>query len=201
MPKLSQLVTFQTNKLIEMKTENKKGWMVLAIIILAIMNISTLLTIIINRNQIVQTETVNAPEQVQSEGASMEYSGRYFRDELNFSRIQMEMFTEFNPVFRRQAREINIELTQKRDRMLNEMAAQNSDRIKLDILSDSIGYLHAHLKKLTYSYYIDMKNICDKQQQEKLEQLFRVMFASDLPMGQHGREGQNGRRYGRRSSN
>ena len=201
MQQSSQLTSFQTNKLSEMKPENKKGWMVWAIIILAIMNISTLLTIIINRNQTVQTETVNATEQVQSESASLGYSGRYFRDQLNLSRIQMDRFTEFNPVFRQQAREVNIELTKKRDRILTEMAAQNSDLIKLDMLSDSIGYLHAHLKKLTYRYYMDIKNICDKQQQQKLEQLFGEMFASDLPMGLHGKDGQNGRRYGRRFNN
>ena len=184
-----------------MKTENKTGWMVWTIIILAIMNISTLLTIIINRNQTVQTETVNTTEQVQSEIASQGYSGRYFRDILSLSRTQMDRFTEFNPVFRQQAREVNIELTNKRDRMLTEMAAQNSDRIKLDMLSDSIGYLHANLKKLTYRYYMDIKNICDTEQQKKLEQLFGEIFASDLPMGQHGRDGQNGRRYGRKFNN
>jgi len=184
-----------------MKTENKKGWMVWAIVILAIMNVSTFLTIIIHSKNTLQSDTITKPEQVQSESASLKYSGRYFRDQLNLSRLQMERFTEFNPDFRQQAREINIELIRKRERMLSEMAAQNSDNIKLNMLADSIGYLHSDLKKLTYRYYLDIKNICDKQQQQKLEQLFGEMFASDLPMGQHGRAVQNGRRYGKRFNN
>ena len=56
--------------------------------------------------------------------------------------------------------------------MLSEMAADNYDTIRLNTLSDSIGYLHADLKKVTYKYYLDIKNICDQQQQQKLEQLF-----------------------------
>jgi Spy/CpxP family protein refolding chaperone len=184
-----------------MKTENNKGWMVWAIVILAVMNISTFLTIVFQRNKALQPESVLVPDMVQSESASLKYSGRYFRDQLNLSRIQMDRFTDFNPEFRQQAREINLELTRKRNRMLSEMAAQNSDNIKLDMLSDSIGYLHANLKKLTYRYYLDIKNICNKQQQQQLEQLFEEMFASDLPMGQYGRGGPNGRRYGRRFNN
>jgi len=184
-----------------MKTENTKGWMVWAIVILAIMNISTFLTILIHSNNSNQSDNFNRQEQDQTESTSLNYSGRYFRDQLNLSRIQMDRFTEFNPDFRQQAREINIELDRIRQRMLTEMAAQNSDRKKLDMLSDSIGYLHANLKKLTYRYYIDIKNICDKQQQQKLEQLFGEMFASDLPMGQNGKGMQYGRRYGRRFNN
>jgi len=198
---LSQLTSLQTINLSKMKTENKKGWMVWAIVILAIMNISTFLTIIIHSKSPLQKETVTAIGQVQSESTSLNYSGRYFRDQLNLSKIQMDRFTEFNPVFRQQAREINIELTRKRKRMLSEVAAQNSDTIKLNMLADSIGYLHSDLKKLTCRYYMNIKNICDKQQQQKLEQLFGEMFASELPMGQQGREGQNGRRLGRRFNN
>jgi hypothetical protein len=189
------------NNLSQMKTENKKGWMLWAIVILAIMYFSTFLTIIIHSKNTIQSDTITRPEQVQSDSASQGYSGRYFRDQLNLSRFQMDRFNDFNPVFRQQAREIYIELTKKRDRMLTEMAAQNSDKIKLDMLSDSIGYLHANLKKLTYIYYMDIKNLCNKEQQEKLEQLFGEMFASDLSMGRQGRGGQNGRRFGRRFNN
>lgn len=69
------------------------------------------------------------------------------------------------------------------------------------MLSDSIGYLHSNLKKLTYRYYIDIKSICNQEQQKKLEQLFGEIFASDMHMGQNGKGNPNGRRYGRRFNN
>ena len=85
--------------------------------------------------------------------------------------------------------------------MLTEMAKKNSDNNKLNMLSDSIGYLHSNLKKLTYRYYIDIKSICNQEQQKKLEQLFGEIFASEMHMGQNGKGNPNGRRYGRRFNN
>jgi len=175
--------------------------MVWAIVVLAIMNITTIITILYQRNQSMGTEFVIATDEVQSENASIQYSGRYFRDQLNLSRDQMDRFVEFNPEFRQQARSININLERVRHLMLTEMAAKNSDNNKLDMLSDSIGYLHANLKKLTYGYFLNIKSICNQQQQKKLEQMFDNMFTSDVPMGQYGKGNSNGRRYGRRFNN
>ena len=85
--------------------------------------------------------------------------------------------------------------------MLSEMAAEDCDSMKLDLLADSIGYLHTNLKKLTYKYYLDIKNICDQQQQEKLEELFSGMFGSDFRQGHYGRGSQQGRQHGRQFGN
>jgi len=184
-----------------MKEESRKRWMVWAIVVLAIMNITTLITILYQKNQSEDAEFITAPDQVQSESSSIQYSGRYFRDQLNLSRDQMNRFVQFNPVFRQQARSINIDLDRIRHQMLTEMAKRNSDNNKLNMLSDSIGYLHSNLKKLTYRYYIDIKSICNQEQQKKLEQSFGEIFASDMHMGQNGKGNPNGRRYGRRFNN
>jgi hypothetical protein len=184
-----------------MNATYKNRWMVWAIVVLAVMNISTILTIVYHHNQSVQTESNTVPEQFQTEGAPVKYSGRDFRDQLNLNRDQMNRFVEFNPEFRQQARSININLERIRHQMLTEMAAKNSDSNKLDLLSDSIGYLHSDLKKITYMYYLNIKNICDQQQQKKLEQLFGEMFTSNVQTGQYGKGPQNGRRYGRRFNN
>lgn len=184
-----------------MKTENKYTWMVWAIVVLGVMNIATILTVIHNRNQAAKEIIVAEGDQSMTEAGSTKYSGRWFRDELNLNREQMSVFVEFNPLFREQVRNINNNLNLFRDQMLSEMAAENCDTRKLNTLADSIGYLHANLKKVTYKYYLDIKNICDKQQQKKLEQLFSGMFASDGRMGQYGMDGPNGRRYGRRFNN
>jgi hypothetical protein len=189
------------NNKFNMKTEKKYTWMVWAIVVLAIMNITTLLTILYHKNQTVKAEFVTATDQVQSESSSIQYSGRYFRDHLNLNSDQMNRFVEFNPAFRENVRSINYGLNHLRDEMLSEMATKNCNTTKLNTLSDSIGYLHADLKKVTYRYYLEIKNICDKQQQEKLEQLFGGMFASDGRMGQYGKGGQQGRRRGRQFNN
>jgi len=184
-----------------MKTENTYKWMVWVIVILALMNIATIVTVIYNRNKANSEVTVESARQSQSPVLSMKYSGRYFRDQLGFNNDQMSRFAEFNPVFRENVRSINNELDLLRDQMLSEMAAEECDSGKLDQLSDSIGYLHANLKKVTYKYYLDIKNICDQQQQEKLEELFSGMFASDFRQGRYGRGRQQGRQHGRQFNN
>jgi hypothetical protein len=184
-----------------MKTENRYSWMVWAIAILAVMNIATILTVLYNRNQTSKEKVLFETSQPGSENTSIRYSGRWFRDQLSFNSEQMARFVEFNPSFRENVRNINMNLNLLRQKMLSEMASVNCDTIKLNTLSDSIGFLHAYLKKVTYKYYLDIKNICDQQQQEKLEHLFGAMFASDGRMGQFGQGGQQGRRRGRPFNN
>jgi hypothetical protein len=184
-----------------MKAENKNRWMAWAIAALALLNITTLITVVYHKNQEVDKEVITTPDSVKSENASVLYSGRYFRDELNLSNEQMDKFSRFNPEFRQEVRLINLKLAEKRHEMLVEMAEKSGDTNRLNLLSDSIGYLHASLKKVTYMYYLNFKTICNQEQQKKLEQLFGEIFNSDTQTIQNGRGVPGGRRYGWRNKN
>jgi hypothetical protein len=183
-----------------MKAETKNRLMMWTIVLLALMNISTILTILYNRNQLEMGKTGNSLDQTKSENASVRFSGHFFRDQLGFDQQQMNRFHEFNPTFRNQVQSINTDLAGQRYRMLSEMSAVTVDTNRLNQLCDSIGFMHACLKKRTYQYFLDIKKICDQQQQEKLVQLFGEMFAGDMQTGHYGR-GQMGRRRGRQISN
>lgn len=153
------------------------------------MNVTTFATILVNRGRTVKTGMLHLPEQADSDRTSLRYSGRYFRDHLGLTREQMSRFTEFNPVFRRNAREINISLAELRRQMMIEMSAETSDTVRLNAISDSIGRLHSRLKKISWEYYLDLKNICNKEQEAKLEEMFGSMFTPD---GQEFRRGPGG---------
>lgn len=191
-----------------MKTDNRNIWMIWAIVALALLNIATIVTVVYHRHQAVREEPASMNDGFRSENASIRYSGQYFRNQLNLTSEQMTLFADFNAVFRENARQINSDLNKLREKMLSEMTAEESDKDKLDKISDSIGYLHADLKKITYKYYFDLKNICDSQQKSMLEQMFSGMFVSDGPMGgqygrggQYGKGAQQGRRRGRQYDN
>jgi hypothetical protein len=184
-----------------MKTVNKNSWMAWAIIVLAIMNLTTLITVLYNKSKTDDTEVSAPGEQAGSETTSVKYSGRFFRDGLNLSNEQMKSFAEFNPQFRQNVFAINQRLDILRRDMLDEMAKQDCDTNRLNNISDSIGYQHARLKKQTYLYYLNFKRICNEEQLKKLEQLFGEMFISDVQLRQNGRGGQGGRRYGWRNKN
>lgn len=172
-----------------MNKDNKNRWMIWAIVVLVVMNLSTLATILYHQYH---PEQVKKENQQQLEADAEKFSGRYFRDKLNLNGEQMKQFREINPAFRQQARSITLSLSGIRKQMLPEMAAPVSDTVRLNALSDSIGNLHRQLKRITYRYYIDLKNICNTEQQKQLKQLFEEMFTNDLPMGFPGRGG-----YGR----
>ena len=175
--------------------------MMWTIILLALMNISTILTILYKRHKADGGQIGNLSEQAISENPSIKFSGRYFRDKLELTPQQMARFREFNPVFRRKVQDISYELSEMRYRMLMEMSARSVDSSKLNHLCDSIGYLHAGLKRYTYGYYLDLKNICNKEQQLKLEHLFNDMFAQDILTGHKGKMEQAGRRRGKKFNN
>ena len=183
-----------------MKTGNTK-WMIWTIAALALMNLATILTVVYNNAGQGEKENVEAQAPGMSESSSVRFSGRYFRDELGLTREQMNEFSNFNPRFRREAGRINLMMAEKRQLMLSEMSAENSDTVSLNILSDSIGLLHAELKKTTYRYYMHFKQICTPEQEKKLEQLFGEMFDSNIPAGQMGRGRQGGNRMRWRSGN
>jgi len=184
-----------------MKTGNKFSLMIWAIVILAVMNVSTLVTIMYHKYQSDKIETISGSDPKQLETDSEKFSGRFFRDQLNLNREQMDKFKKINPVFRPKARDITIELAEKRKQMLIEMAADKSDTTRLNAISDSIGQLHSNLKKITYKYYLQIKGICDPEQQRKLEQIFGEMFTNDSQLGYPGKGGQRGWQQGRRFNN
>lgn len=181
------------NKLNIMKTETRNRLMIWAIVFLAVMNITTLGTILYHEyiSKQVSAKSSIMPEQLESN--SEKFSGGYFRDELKFSDNQMDLFRGFNPHFRRDAREITINLANLRKRMLMEMSSEVPDSIKVINIADSIGILHKNLKLITFKYYTDIKNICDNNQKIRLDELFSQFFVNDVPVGFNGR-GYSGRR-------
>lgn len=173
-----------------------KKWLIWIVILLLVINLTAIITILFNRKQDVAEEMPIQGDQPES-ASSMKYSGRWFRDELGLTGDQMREFSGFNPAFRQKVRHINIELIEKRRQMLEEMAAENSDTARLDQLSDSIGMLHSDLKEATYFYYLEFKRISTAEQQEKLKQIFSIMFEGELPAGP-GRGMQGEGRFGLR---
>lgn len=180
-----------------MKNENRYQLLIWAIVVLAVMNISTIVTLVYHKYQSGQENPVTNDPKLAELNADR-FSGRYFRDELKLDNLQMEKFKVINPAFRPKAKWITLELAEKRKEMLREMVATPSDTIRLNNLSDSIGLLHSRLKKITFQYYLELKGICTKEQQIRLEKIFGEMFTNDVPLGSSGKGGPTGWQGGRR---
>ncbi len=79
--------------------------------------------------------------------------------------------------------------------MMKEMKQTACDSSKLNIQSDSIGMLHADLKKLTYKYYMGIKGFCTAEQIPELNNIFEQFFNTG---GHHHGHGQGNQRQGLR---
>lgn len=97
---------------------------------------------------------------------------RFFREQLNLQPSQMEVFREQNRNFNRTAWQINHQLESLRVEMVTEMGLKNPDRKKLEKIAQEIGELHTQIKNETISYYMGMKEVCNEEQQEKLNEIF-----------------------------
>jgi uncharacterized membrane protein len=127
----------------------------------------------------------------------------FFYEQLGLTPEQREHFLEYNREFNRNARTIINDLNSLRFSMIKEMAETNPDRSKLDDICTRIGTLHTKLKGVTVDYYLQMKSVCDKQQQLALNDLFERMLDSDgnLEMRRPGYGRQKGGGYGRGRQN
>lgn len=178
-----------------MKTEKGNSILKWAVIALVVLNISTLTTIYFQRKSDLKSIADDPVElKPNAVSAADKFSGRYFRDKLNLTREQMQEFQRFNPEFRKEARTINIRLEELRHDMLDEMSTSETDTMKLNSLSGTIGEQHTQLKKITFRYYLDLKGICNPDQQLLLKELFYETFGNDSRLDSINR-GKGSRRF------
>ncbi len=177
-----------------MKSNNDKRFLIIVIIVLAVMNVTTFATIgyyfYSSKKQVRTMMRGNAPDE------AAVFSNRYFMERLRMKPDQMQEFGSFNMGFRQNARDINQELISYRREMLEEMELDSPDTARLNMLSDSIGILHADLKRYTYKYYLNLREISSPEQKNELNNMFREEFLNDYPMGGGGRQQMMGRRQG-----
>jgi len=157
-----------------MNTQTKKHLITGFIIFLIIINIVALSTIIYRNKttpQPIDNDYVQFRQNIDEHGMY-----RFFRDELQLTPEQFVRFRDINEKNRQQSREIARALHNKRLEMVQEISKENPDTEKLDQIAREIGTLHYELKRNTYHHFIDLKELCNKEQQEHLQHLFMRMI-------------------------
>lgn len=156
-----------------MRTEQKIRFLTWAVVVLAVLNLSTVISIIYH----VHTETNQMKERQLTPGAS--FSGSGIIDVLDFNPEQREQFHLINNSFRESVRKINYSLAERRNSLFAELRKAKADTVKCNFISAEIGGLHKALKIKTYRFYLDVKKICTWQQQQKLNEVFAPLFSDE----------------------
>jgi hypothetical protein len=168
-----------------MESKNKYRILIWIIVILVATNLSMGLSFWYHKQQDKKAaEKVEKTIEMPSEQRT-----RFFREQLNLGQDQMDIFRELNRDYNQRARRVSYQLEELRIEMVEEMGVKNPSQEKLNSISENIGELHSSLKNLTIQYYLDMKKICDENQQEKLNEIFISMSKSkeNVSLPQRGR--------------
>ena len=156
-------------------------------VVLLVLNVSTLVTI--GLHTLPDKEISNSDQLEMSAKlklSSENFSGRYFRDRLELTADQMNQFSKINQSFRSEAFSIQDQLAVIRKNMLEELSAEKSDMSKLNRLSTELGSLHSRLKVISFQYYLNIKELCTKEQKMKLKEIFKTFFETETPIGNPG---------------
>jgi Spy/CpxP family protein refolding chaperone len=121
---------------------------------------------------------------------------RFFREQLNLTPEQVDQFRELNRDYNRTAWQIAHQLESLRAEMVEEMSKPEPVQQRLDEITKEIGELHTRLKNVTIGYYTGMKTVCNAEQKEKLNEIFRSMLKQNENVKLPGGYGRKGRGFG-----
>jgi Spy/CpxP family protein refolding chaperone len=170
-----------------MRAQNKYRILIGVIVILVATNLSMGISILYHTRQDRQLTEPTPEEKIE---VPAQQRTRFFREQLNLSPNQVEVFRELNRDFNRTAWQVQNQLAGLRRSMVNEMGVKEIDEQELNDITTKIGDLHEELKNETIEYYLAMKEVCNEEQQEKLHQIFLSILEKNedvkLPQGRRG---------------
>ena len=173
---------------------SKNRILVWIIVLLALLNITTIGTIIYNtkkEKKIAETAVVT--------GIGVNpLNGNFFRNELDFDDEQMNVFRSANQHFRPNSNEIVFRMDSLKHLMFDELNKTTIDTLKINQLTKEFGDLHSLLKDEINQFYLKIKEISTPEQSRKLEEAFAPLFYQD---GVNSFEREQGRRLGRGQRN
>lgn len=156
-----------------MKTITKKTLLISGIILLVFVNISAISTIFYHNKT--QKEKFIEMERMREE-VRVRGMRQFIGDELKLSTEQLNQFKELSRKNMISTHEINQKLNNYRSLMMNEIAKEIPNENTLDNIAKEIGALHYELKKNTIDHFLELKNICNDEQQKDLQKLFMRMI-------------------------
>ncbi|MGF2410779.1 hypothetical protein [Ferruginibacter sp.] len=161
-----------------------------AVVLLVITNVVTIATILYHNYK----ESVVADSVAINTGAGVNMlNGRFFRQTLGFSEVQMDSFRDINQDFRPYAMDLTFGIDSLKTAMFTELQKAAPDTVVLSNLSEQIGQMHGKLKYGTFHFYLNVKKICSPAQSVELEKAFLPLFKTEniTTPNQHRRRGRD----------
>jgi Spy/CpxP family protein refolding chaperone len=164
----------------------KKNLVILFLAVLTIVNIAALATIAYHRFQ---------PKRPFPPMGQTDTPGSFIKRELDLNEEQAKEFESQDKRFREATKPILDLLEAKRKDLMEEVAAEEPNRDKLDRLTEEIGTLQMTLEKNITMHLLQTKSLLTPDQQKKFFSLFKEGRDRMRMKGDRGKGIERGLRY------
>jgi len=148
------------------------------IVILVILNISTISMLWFNQNKrIGVSPQIREPRQDQR-------TLQFLQKELNLTDAQIKQYDQLRQAHGERTRPLVNDIRQLKKEMMDEIFNDEPDTIKAMQIADLIGKKQTELERITFKHLLDLKELCGKEQLGKLQGLMDEFFRRNPPQGQ-----------------
>ena len=106
-------------------------------------------------------------------------SNVFLKKELKLSDEQYTLLCDMDSIVQERYERVLKLLCRNRYMLMSELAKPQPSVERLNKLARSVGFLHAALKTQTSRHLLNIKKICNPEQSQKLEQIFRELLEID----------------------
>lgn len=149
----------------------QKRYLIYIIILLVILNLSTLLMMWIGRPQ--RPPGKGGPISPEREKARVE---QLLKNELGFDKTQTEKYLKMRQEHQEHVTSLRNEIRQLKKQMFDEVLKDDSQPMLSDSLLQLAQEKQADLEQLTFQYFLNLKKLCKPEQQDNLQLLIRDVF-------------------------
>lgn len=103
-------------------------------------------------------------------------SDEFLKQELNLTPEQYQTISELDAKIFRSYQALLDMQCEEQFKLLDELTQENPSAEKLDSLATKIGKIHTGIKRQTIKHFINIKSICDEDQEELLNQILIGMM-------------------------
>jgi Spy/CpxP family protein refolding chaperone len=167
---------------------NKNRLVFWLLLFLVVINISALVTFIL---------FYSGQKKQQSENTGAR-SFQVFQKELSLTPIQSGKVCSINAQYRTVSEPISSALKAKRSELLEELSMEKPDTLLLKKYAEEIGNLQKELQIVSIRQYLDLKEVCDSCQCQKLSSFYFQLYGSKGPGPGMGKQMQHRYRHGQK---
>ncbi len=149
----------------------QKRYLIFVIILLVILNLSTLLMLWIGRP--LHLSAKEGPVSTEHEKARVQ---QLLKDELEFDETQIKQYLKMRHEHHEQAQQLNDDIRNLKKQMFDEVLQDKPQPILSDSLLILVQEKQADLEKLTFRHFLNLKKLCKPKQQDKLKLLIHEVF-------------------------